>query len=128
MNTKLIIYVMDKKISDNMAENIHTVRLLNKIYKIKCTEANSSLLEEAANKLNSLWQSQRKNTRHFDDTSTLLMTALEIAYENVHLQQQQAKQQQQMKEFIEALETKIHRVSSFDATKMMSNDVLSIEE
>lgn len=83
---------------------------MNKTYEIKCPENEIKNLKEAAEKLNEILLANRKKFRQLDDFQSLLLASLNISHELITCQKQQEQQRQQVTQFINSLENKIHQV------------------
>lgn len=90
------------------AAKTHRIKLLNKIYEIKCPENEDVNLEQAADKLNEHLQKTKK-FKQLDDFQSLLLAALNISHELITCQKQQEQQRIQVNKFISSLESKIHQ-------------------
>ncbi|MFA5960662.1 MAG: cell division protein ZapA [Tatlockia sp.] len=87
-----------------------SVKLLNKTYEIKCPEKETVNLQQAAEKLNEQLIQTKKKFKHLDAFQTLLLAALHVSHELITCQHQQKQQQEQVTQFINSLENKIHQV------------------
>jgi cell division protein ZapA len=87
-----------------------SIKLLDKIYEIKCPEGEEANLLLAAQKLNSQIILNRKKAKHMDNFHTLLLSALDVSHELVLCKTQQAQQHHQVTQFISSLENKINKM------------------
>ncbi|KTD17896.1 cell division protein ZapA [Legionella jordanis] len=87
-----------------------SIKLMNKIYEIKCPDSEMDNLQQAAEKLNQHLMHNKKKFKSLDDFQTLLLAALHVSHELITCQRQQEQQRQQVTQFINSLENKIHQV------------------
>lgn len=86
------------------------IELMNKTFEIKCTDGQEESLKQAAEKLNELICQDQEKYSQLDDFQTLLLAALQISHELTLCQKQQERQRQQITQFINSLENKMHQV------------------
>lgn len=86
------------------------VKLLNKVYEIKCPEGEEANLLLAAKKLNDVITLNKGKFKQLDNFQTLLLAALDISHELVICKNEQEHQRHQVTQFISSLETKINNV------------------
>lgn len=87
-----------------------SIKLMNKSYEIKCPDSEVDNLQQAASKLNEYLMQNKKKFKQLDDFQTLLLAALNVSHELITCQRQQEQQKQQVTQFINSLENKIHQV------------------
>lgn len=85
----------------------HTVKLLNKSYKIKCPDEEIANLQLSAQKLNDQLLKNRDEFKHLTDYQSLLLAALHISHELINCQTQQAQQREQLGHLISSIEHNI---------------------
>ncbi|GGI87116.1 cell division protein ZapA [Legionella impletisoli] len=88
-----------------------TIRLLNKVYNIKCPEHEVENLTHAAAQLNNHMTETKKKFKQLDDFQALLLAALHISHDLIHCQAKQEERQKQLAQFIHSLETKISQAT-----------------
>lgn len=81
-----------------------TIKLQNKSYKIKCPDEEMNDLQLAAQKLNELLSEKKRLFKRLDEYQTLLMAALDLSFELVRCQHDQAQKRQEFAEFFKSLE------------------------
>lgn len=85
------------------------VKVLNKIYEIRCPEGEEANLLLAAKKLDDQITSNKNKFKLLDNFQTLLLAALDISHELVICKNEQEHQRHQVTQFISSLENKIHK-------------------
>jgi cell division protein ZapA len=88
----------------------YSIKLLNKVYEIKCPEDEVVNLQAAAEKLTEQLTLNKKNFKQLDDFQNLMLAALHVSRDLVTCQKQQEQQRHQVSQFIDSLETKINQV------------------
>ncbi|KGP62980.1 cell division protein ZapA [Legionella norrlandica] len=85
------------------------IKLLNKIYEIKCPDGEEVNLMLAAEKLHEKMQNNKSKFKHLDNFQTLLLAALDISHELIVCKNEQELQRLQVTQFISSLENKINK-------------------
>ncbi|AMP88237.1 cell division protein ZapA [Legionella pneumophila] len=85
------------------------IKLLNKIYEIKCPDGEEVSLILAAEKLNEKMQNNKNKFKHLDNFHILLLAALDIGHELILCKNEQEQQRLQVTKFISSLENKINK-------------------
>ena len=95
-----------------MAKTQHCqIRLLNKLYDIKCPNGKIDKLNVAAKKLDGLMLKYKQQYPLLDDNKLLLLSALEIAYQMTeHKEPSSVDQQDEVNALIHSLENRINAV------------------
>lgn len=86
-----------------------SIKLLNKIYEIKCPETETNNLQLAADKLNEQLLLNKKKFKQLDDFQNLLLAALHVSHELISCKKHQEQQRHQVSQFINSLENNIHQ-------------------
>lgn|SRR3990167_4247591 len=106
-----------------MKSNIHTVRLLNKNYEVKCPEAESSNLDMAAKKLNEQLLSIKRKFKHLNEFQTLLLAALHVSHELITCVNQQQEQQQHVTQLLRSLDGKHKKLAQINAKELEPQNI-----
>ncbi|WP_133131204.1 cell division protein ZapA [Legionella yabuuchiae] len=96
-----------------------TIRLLNKVYNIKCPEDEVENLTLAAAQLNNHMIENKRKFHNLDDFQALLLAALHVSNDLIHCQAKQEERQKQLAQFINSLETKISQATEETALEMV---------
>ena len=87
-----------------------SIKLMNKVYEIKCPDKEIENLQQAADKLNQYLLENKTKFKQLDEFQTLLLAALNVSHELITCQRHQEQQRVQVTQFISSLENKIHQV------------------
>lgn len=86
-----------------------TIKLLNKMYEIKCPEGEEINLLLASKQINEKMMNNKSKFRGLDDFHSLLLAALDIGHELISCKNEQENQRLKVTQFITSLENKINK-------------------
>lgn len=99
-----------------------SVRIMNKDYEVKCLDGEIENLQQAADTLNQELLHHKKKFKQLGEFPLLLLAALHLSHKLVICQQQQEQQRDQVNQFINSLENKIHQVVHGNLTQDPQTD------
>lgn len=99
-----------------------SVKILNKVYEIKCPEGEVANLMAAAQRLNEQIASNKSKARMLDHFQLLLLSALDISRELIVCKSEQEQQRHQVTQFISSLENKIHKMVGGELETIVETD------
>lgn len=88
-----------------------TIKLLNKIYHLRCPAEEEQSLQLAAEKLDALMFANQKNFPALDDSRLLLLAALEVSHTLVTKENSTPAPQDDINAFIHSLEERLQEIA-----------------